>query len=630
MALSGSKSESEKSAVNWEVGPTEDVVQALLETLVDPVLPFTVSINDPHFIDAQNSVAKQMHAVVLLYNYYHRNQKPDLEFLDFVSFCKLALSQRPSLAVFMNIPNEVESTEANVDVNCHLSVTEKAVKDACDIAMTLDASDDVSVLKGWEIHKVAVLLVDSKKENCLLQFGAVTEGVWSLFECDVNRGAFAEGKVGMKRKISRDDSMFLQIAFDTVKGISGNDRSVLEVLESHSAYSLSRKKSAVRFYMMQCRKPFNTDQTVPLKFLVEILRGPIANKYNDSWMTTEFVEYYQMLPYVGFISSWLSRKNLCSTKSGEKESSQIKTDALPISEPRKHLPIKGPSQTTEANENVMKKRNKRSEVPVREEDKNVNLEIFDNDDFEYLKGSLSGNTKETQSMVELITKSHEDTNKKLNPKNVVYNRTRETSSPSHHSVSFKKKNAENQSGVAVKENPLQLVQFEASHDNNNIEIQNKRDSEDLKNALAVLCRKRQELCSQMYTNDDTLALYEDCIERLRDGGDVVLARQCIKSIISGNDEFFPKNETEPRTGSSGIFLPGLSSCQDLENVCATNNWRLPSYLVEPSDGKFLSNVVVASKSFELSLKGGLENGPREARESAAAQMIAKLRQHFFG
>ncbi|KAL3646218.1 hypothetical protein CASFOL_011398 [Castilleja foliolosa] len=69
---------------------------------------------------------------------------------------------------------------------------------------------------------------------------------------------------------------------------------------------------------------------------------------------------------------------------------------------------------------------------------------------------------------------------------------------------------------------------------------------------------------------------------------------------------------------------------DLENACVTNNWRLPSYLVDVMVGKFLSNVVVASKSFELSLNCGLVNGHREARESAAAQMIAKLRQHFFG
>ncbi|KAL3615354.1 hypothetical protein CASFOL_041015 [Castilleja foliolosa] len=62
----------------------------------------------------------------------------------------------------------------------------------------------------------------------------------------------------------------------------------------------------------------------------------------------------------------------------------------------------------------------------------------------------------------------------------------------------------------------------------------------------------------------------------------------------------------------------LDYLHDLENACVANNWRLPSYLIEPSDGKFLSNLVFASKSFELSLKGGLENGLREARESAAA------------
>ncbi|KAL3630172.1 hypothetical protein CASFOL_023156 [Castilleja foliolosa] len=45
------------------------------------------------------------------------------------------------------------------------------------------------------------------------------------------------------------------------------------------------------------------------------------------------------------------------------------------------------------------------------------------------------------------------------------------------------------------------------------------------------------------------------------GGDVVLARQCIKSIISGDNKFFAKNEIEPRTGSSGIFLKRTLECK---------------------------------------------------------------------
>ncbi|XP_047981598.1 uncharacterized protein LOC125222814 [Salvia hispanica] len=71
---SHSESAAEKGGLRWAVSPTEDMVQALLETLVDHLLPLRVS-SVPPSEDVQITVAKQMHAVVLLYNYYHRKQK---------------------------------------------------------------------------------------------------------------------------------------------------------------------------------------------------------------------------------------------------------------------------------------------------------------------------------------------------------------------------------------------------------------------------------------------------------------------------------------------------------------------------------------------------------------------------
>lgn len=47
------------AAVDWEVAPTQVVVKALMETLVDPRLPRAYS-NDPPSEDAQKSVAKQV------------------------------------------------------------------------------------------------------------------------------------------------------------------------------------------------------------------------------------------------------------------------------------------------------------------------------------------------------------------------------------------------------------------------------------------------------------------------------------------------------------------------------------------------------------------------------------------
>lgn len=58
--------------------------------------------------------------------------------------------------------------------------------EACEICMSLDALEDSLNIDGWPVSKVAVLLVDSRKENCVLQFGSITEGVWSVIEKDVD------------------------------------------------------------------------------------------------------------------------------------------------------------------------------------------------------------------------------------------------------------------------------------------------------------------------------------------------------------------------------------------------------------------------------------------------------------
>lgn len=54
----GSESAAEK-VPRWAVGPTEDVVQALMETLVDPLLPLRVT-SVPPSEDVQIAVAKQV------------------------------------------------------------------------------------------------------------------------------------------------------------------------------------------------------------------------------------------------------------------------------------------------------------------------------------------------------------------------------------------------------------------------------------------------------------------------------------------------------------------------------------------------------------------------------------------
>ena len=118
------------------------------------------------------------------------------------------------------------------DLEKQLSLTEKAIKDACDISTSLDGSSNVASAKGWPVSKVAVLLIDPRKEKCSLQNGSISDDVWSVIEKDVNESCWnsdgsIEAKHMNKRKripnkllqdeLGADDSRFQQFAFSAVK-----------------------------------------------------------------------------------------------------------------------------------------------------------------------------------------------------------------------------------------------------------------------------------------------------------------------------------------------------------------------------------------------------------------------------
>ncbi|XP_060188280.1 uncharacterized protein LOC132617320 isoform X2 [Lycium barbarum] len=306
-----------------ELISTEEVVNTLLENLVGPLLPLrTSAVKEAPSLSQQQSVAKQLHAVVLLYNYYQRKQNPQAQFLDFESFCKLAMALRPVLVSYMKFTNQ-SNTTGSKDMDNDLSVTEKAIQDACNISWALDASKDVPSMNKWLIAKVSVLLLDSKKENCWLLFGSVTEGVWSLLEkCLDLPTAEIEGEVETKHLHKKkrtnirpvtveqkdDDSGFQQLAFIAVKDATGISRSDLMVLEEHVVYSLTKEKTASCFYIMQCTQSTNQDNQNPVKETLKSLQGPLVKRSSGGWSTTEVVEHFHLLPYASIMSAFFPRE----------------------------------------------------------------------------------------------------------------------------------------------------------------------------------------------------------------------------------------------------------------------------------------------------------------------------------
>lgn len=151
---------------------------------------------------------------MLLYNYYYRKQHQDhkLEFLSFTSFCQLAVVLKPSLMTYMKLMHRSDYTDVD-DLESQLSFTEKAIMRACDVSLTLDDAEVVQLSQKWPTSKVAVFLVDSRRENCLLMHSSMTCAVWSIIEkrFDGSSGHPSDSKcINKKRRASKIFSTVLQ------------------------------------------------------------------------------------------------------------------------------------------------------------------------------------------------------------------------------------------------------------------------------------------------------------------------------------------------------------------------------------------------------------------------------------
>ncbi|KAJ6371858.1 hypothetical protein OIU77_002222 [Salix suchowensis] len=179
---------------------------------------------------------------------------------------------------------------------------EERIMEACSISMSLDASEDDLNIDGWPISRVAVLLIDSKKESCFLQFGSITEGVWSVIEKDVD--------------VSNDSSEAMELAFSNLHFWLSRKRQVLirVTLWFWTAMSPTlqgKEKTAAYFYIMQFTKAdYIVALQTPIKNVINSLQGPLAIKNSSWWMHTSVVEYFHLLPYAEFLSDWLLREGL--------------------------------------------------------------------------------------------------------------------------------------------------------------------------------------------------------------------------------------------------------------------------------------------------------------------------------
>ncbi|CBI36653.3 uncharacterized protein LOC104879453 isoform X2 [Vitis vinifera] len=679
--------------VSPDVGSVEDVVRALLEYLVDPLLPAKSSSRSTPSLSQQQSVAKQVHAVVLLYNYYHRKQHQQLEFLGFEPFCKLAVVLKPSLLSHMKLMQILKTGELD-DLENHLSATEKMVMDACDISTSLNASKDVPNTEGWPISKVTVFLVDSRKENCVLLFSSVTQGVWSVIEKDVdatNHSLEGVKQIYRKKRTTKkstrdetgsDEASLQQLAFSAVKKAAGISQADLMVLESHVVYSLSKERTACRFYIMQCTQSINEDiSQIPINEAIDSLQGPLVKNSSCSWTVTSVVEYFHVLPYKGILSDWLSRgvfsnslQDLRVGLGNEKLNSTQRT-AEPLDAEVKRNSNESHSNCGRVdvlgNEN-MNADNPCMVCPQNEDDAEVNKKRVGSDRYLSTADVLGNKSSGTDTESPRWKYSNNESRSKSLPNSVEVNLHQKemtlftardlnaaatgamakegiaNSVMTPCTTSCRGEKVANggeicnfimpdQDGMLIEDRALVTYESNSEHlDKLQITIASKEKLLS-QTALKVLLRKRDRLSHQQRKLEDEIAQCDKNIQTILDGGEDDLALK-IESILEFCNDACPQtrdrtyrhleDQESPqhikRKRLSEAILNIQKSCQELDGICYENNWILPTYRVSLLDGKSEGTVSVKGVDFEISVVGEPCDTPREARESAAAQMLAKL------
>uniref|UniRef100_A0A0V0IK42 Putative ovule protein n=1 Tax=Solanum chacoense TaxID=4108 RepID=A0A0V0IK42_SOLCH len=553
--------------VTEKVCATEEVVQALLECMVEPLLGHSsCKPKKVPTLDQQKSMAKQVGAVVLLYNYYYRKQHQDqkIEFLNFASFCQLAVVLKPTLMTYVKLMHRSDYTEVD-NLESQLSLTEKEIMRACDISSTLDAAEVVPLSQKWPTSKVAVFLVDSRRENCLIMHSSMTCAVWSIIEkhLDVSSSYLFDSKCISKKKKANmfstglqyaDGSSLQDLALSAATEATGINRSDLVVLESHLVYSLDKEKASARLYLVQSTKLVNEGFTIPIRDIIASLQGPLIKKNSCEWSVAPAVEYFHLLPYREILSNWHSRERLSSGLQ------DLHVEVVAAHAYDVH--VGGSSSEKEVNqENVA--------PPM------IKSCITDYDD---------------EKIVEA-------------------------------------KRRRVMQGVSA----VGLSQLGSQQSEDGVTTLASKEYAISQSALTVLRWKREKLHYQLRILEDEIALCNKTIQTKLNGGENEALidgcnDMCIEDEDSTNQLVEDSCTIQYSNGKrlSEAILTLQNQCQQLDQLCCRNNWVLPTYQVFPLEGGFLAKVIVKAADSKVISKSKICESPRKARESAAAHMISSF------
>ncbi|KAK4736179.1 hypothetical protein R3W88_010440 [Solanum pinnatisectum] len=555
--------------VTEKVCATEEVVQALLECMVEPLLGrSSCKSKEVPTLDQQKSMAKQVGAVVLLYNYYYRKQHQDqkIEFLNFASFCQLAVVLKPTLMTYVKLMHRSDYTDVD-NLESQLSLTEKEIMRACDISSTLDAAEVVPLSQKWPTSKVAVFLVDSRRENCLLMHSSMTCAVWSIIEkhLDVSSSYLFDSKCISKKKKANmfstglqyaDASSLQDLALSAATEATGINRSDLVVLESHLVYSLDKEKASARLYLVQSTKLVHEGFTIPIRDIIESLQGPLIKKNSREWSVAPAVEYFHLLPYREILSNWHSRERLSSGL------------------------------------------------------QDLHVEVVAAHAYDVHVGGSSSE-------------------KEVNQENVAPPMIKSCITDFDDEKIVEAKRRRVMQGVSA----VGLSQLGSQQSEDGVTTLASKEYAISQSALTVLRWKREKLHYQLRILEDEIALCNKTIQTELNGGENEALidgcnDMCIEDEDSTNQLVEDSCTIQYSNGKrlSEVILTLQNQCQQLDQLCCRNNWVLPTYQVFPLEGGFLAKVIVKAADSKVISKSKICESPREARESAAAHMISSFQK----
>ncbi|CAN6205007.1 unnamed protein product [Urochloa humidicola] len=647
-----------------EVVALEDAVKLLVEHLVQPVLPRgTLQREEALKPENQETVARQMHATVLLYNYYHRKQFPQLEFADPERFCMTAsLTAGDALLMYLN---QVHDHRGDSGEGL-LSVTDQAVIDACDIAKALDTTKDSPEMAVWPISKVAVLLLDRTKKMCLLEHGSETKGVFSFLEKDIksalgdSRGSDLSVQESTNKSIALPSEPYLlqQIAYAEVERKAGIKRTSLRFLEEHRVYSLSKKGTATMLFVLQYEQTVNSKlMERPLELLIDRMSGPIF-RHDPCLATTHVVEFYHLLPYKEVLLNvrnriWHLDRSLSvpkvqnghpsshseideSLKEQEANSrSKMKKIATNFSTPKKNKQVVKAvvDSGTSKNKKISNTNSKRKpetfkaalptyaehgdgESPTKETD---SLAALDVESLKFVSArptkSTNGGSVDLQARVQMDKDRTEKHSKSRNmPQDIFLASDVDPVIKNHALESQQEKVTEKSGGITGSMN----VQKYAT--------------------VQLLQKLRDDTLRELCTLGDRSAQYEMEIQTILTEGEMTPK---VTSILKKYENSWNmKEDANPTCSGEGCQTMNIkrkklkeaillrNKCQELDDICRESNWILPRYKVLPSvtGDTYQASVYLTGLDFNLSADGDIKITPHEARDSAASNMLYQLQQ----